>query len=65
LEDNLKAIIKPQYVDAIPKAVQGKVGDILASKNQRDNLEWALSELDLRHVVERDVKVLSGGELQR
>ncbi|THU60628.1 hypothetical protein C4D60_Mb07t14790 [Musa balbisiana] len=26
LEDNLKAIIKPQYVDHIPKAVQGNVG---------------------------------------
>lgn len=27
LEDNVKAIIKPQYVDNIPKAVQGNVGE--------------------------------------
>lgn len=65
LEDNLKAIIKPQYVDHIPKAVKGKVGEIMTSKNQRNNLEWALTELDLNHVKERDVEVLSGGELQR
>lgn len=65
LEDNLKAIIKPQYVDHIPKAVKGNVGDIMASKNQRDNLEWALTELDLNHVRDRNVEVLSGGELQR
>jgi ATP-binding cassette subfamily E protein 1 len=65
LEDNLKAIIKPQYVDHIPKAVKGKVGDIMASKNQRDNMEWAMSELDLNHVIDRNVELLSGGELQR
>lgn len=65
LEDNLKAIIKPQYVDHIPKAVKGKVGEIMISKNQRDNVDWAMDQLDLKHVAERDVEVLSGGELQR
>jgi len=65
LEDNLKAIIKPQYVDHIPKQVKGKVGDILTSKNQRGNMEWALKELDLVHVREREIELLSGGELQR
>lgn len=65
LEDNLKAIIKPQYVDHIPKAVKGKVGELMASKNQRNNLESTLTDLDLNHVLEREVDVLSGGELQR
>mmetsp|Transcript_25377 Transcript_25377/g.27738 ORF Transcript_25377/g.27738 Transcript_25377/m.27738 type:complete len:631 (+) Transcript_25377:115-2007(+) len=65
LEDNLKAIIKPQYVDHIPKAVKGKLIDIMTSKNQRNNLEWAMSELDLNHVKDREIEVLSGGELQR
>jgi ATP-binding cassette subfamily E protein 1 len=65
LEDNLKAIIKPQYVDHIPKAVQGKVMDIMSTKCQRDNLAWAMTELDLNHVRDRQVEVLSGGELQR
>jgi ATP-binding cassette subfamily E protein 1 len=65
LEDNIKAIIKPQYVDHIPKAVKGKVCDILTTKCQRDNMDWALTELDLNHVTDRTVDVLSGGELQR
>jgi ATP-binding cassette subfamily E protein 1 len=65
LEDNLKAIIKPQYVDHIPKAVKGKVGEIMLAKNQRNNMEWAMTELDLLHVRDRDIEVLSGGELQR
>jgi ATP-binding cassette subfamily E protein 1 len=65
LEDNLKAIIKPQYVDHIPKAVKGKVGDLMTAKNQRNNKEQTLTELDLNHVLDREVEVLSGGELQR
>jgi len=65
LEDDIKAIIKPQYVDHIPKAVKGSVGEILAKKNERDVLTQTLDILDLHAVVERDVANLSGGELQR
>lgn len=65
LEDNLKAVIKPQYVDSIPKAVQGKVGDLLRSKAERNNLDHICEALDLIGVMEREVEHLSGGELQR
>jgi ATP-binding cassette subfamily E protein 1 len=34
LEDTLKATIKPQYVDHIPRAVKGKVLEILKSKDE-------------------------------
>ncbi|KAI9629463.1 hypothetical protein KEM48_012932 [Puccinia striiformis f. sp. tritici PST-130] len=33
LEDNLKALIKPQYVDHIPRMVKGKVGELLEGKD--------------------------------
>jgi len=36
LEDNLKAIIKPQYVDQIPKAVKGTVAEMMKKKDERD-----------------------------
>jgi len=71
LEDTLKATIKPQYVDHIPRAVRGKVGEILEKKDERseaedwDCLSWAAEEAELTHVMDRDVRVLSGGELQR
>eukprot|EP00741_Cyanophora_paradoxa_P022774 tig00021517_g21995.t1 len=65
LEDNLKALIKPQYVDNIPKAVKGKVGEILASKDERKVADWIIKELELQKVLERNVEDLSGGELQR
>ena len=33
--DNLKAIIKHQYVDQIPKAVKGNVSKIMEAKDER------------------------------
>lgn len=37
LEDDLKALIKPQYVDQIPKAVKGTVGQLLDKKDELKN----------------------------
>lgn len=65
LEDNLKAIIKPQYVDHIPKAVQGNVGQVLDQKDERDMKEELCHDLELNQVIDRNVGDLSGGELQR
>jgi len=65
LEDNIKAIIKPQYVDSIPRSVKGKVNEIIGRKDERDQKENLISILDLKNVLERDITQLSGGELQR
>ena len=67
LEDNLKPLIKPQYVDHIPRAIKGKqtVEQMLDGKLERDNKEEILTALDLHVVLSREVSQLSGGELQR
>jgi len=65
LEDDLKALIKPQYVDQIPKAVNGTVGQLLDKKTEIKNQEKICDMLDLSHIRERDIAALSGGELQR
>jgi len=65
LEDNLKAIIKPQYVDHIPRAVKGTVEKILNGKDERKVQDILVQDLDLGKVLDRDVQDLSGGELQR
>ncbi|XP_020619822.1 ATP-binding cassette sub-family E member 1-like [Orbicella faveolata] len=65
LEDDLKAIIKPQYVDQIPKAVKGSVQSILDRKAEMENQEHICEQLDLMTVLDRNVDELSGGELQR
>ncbi|TPX07009.1 uncharacterized protein E0L32_011077 [Thyridium curvatum] len=68
LEDDLKAVVKPQYVDQIPKAIRGpqkSVKFLLESRAALDNLDEVLSTLELKHLYDRDVTLLSGGELQR
>jgi len=65
LEDNLKAIIKPQYVDHIPKAVKGTVDKILSGKDERKAKDQLITDLELGKVLDRDIADLSGGELQR
>lgn len=65
LEDDIKAIIKPQYVDAIPRAIKGQVGEIIKRKDERDVVEYMVRELQLGDVLDREISVLSGGELQR
>eukprot|EP01118_Nematostelium_gracile_P013244 TRINITY_DN497_c0_g1_i2.p1 TRINITY_DN497_c0_g1~~TRINITY_DN497_c0_g1_i2.p1 ORF type:complete len:574 (+),score=164.46 TRINITY_DN497_c0_g1_i2:77-1798(+) len=66
LEDNLKAIIKPQYVDHIPKAVKGTVDKILSGKDERKKKEAIMDDLDLDGATaDKEIDKLSGGELQR
>lgn len=68
-KDKLKAIIKPQYVDNIPKAVKAplnKVGDLLTSKSGRaESFDYIVRTLQLSGLMDREIGHLSGGELQR
>ncbi|WP_296884881.1 ribosome biogenesis/translation initiation ATPase RLI [uncultured Methanobrevibacter sp.] len=61
----IKAILKPQMVDQLPKVVKGKVKDLLQNVNERDKLEYVCHELQLENVLDRKMENLSGGELQR
>ncbi|CAL9735096.1 translation initiation factor Rli1p [Monosporozyma servazzii] len=70
LEDNIKAIIKPQYVDNIPRAIKGpvtKVGEILKLRMEKpqETVKEYIRILQLANVLNRDIDKLSGGELQR
>lgn len=65
LEDNLKAVTKPQFVESLQKMISGQVGEILRSKDQRGVYEQIIVDLDLTKLLDRQVSALSGGELQR
>lgn len=41
----IQAIIKPQYVDHIPKAVKGIVGDILTAKDEKKEQQRFATDL--------------------
>lgn len=65
LEDHLKAVIKPQYVDQIPRAIKGPVDELLKKRCEVDNLDEVIESYDLSNLRDRNVEDLSGGELQR
>ncbi|MHB8603651.1 MAG: ribosome biogenesis/translation initiation ATPase RLI [Thermoplasmatota archaeon] len=61
----IRSSTKPQYVDLLPKAVKGRVRDLLAKSDQRGRLDEVIEALSLGEVLDRDIEKLSGGELQR
>ena len=64
-ESNVTVALKPQYVDHIPKAVKGRVGELLSSVDERGVYEDMIAKLGIDHLLERNLDQLSGGELQR
>ena len=64
-EDKLKVSHKPQYVDKIPRAISGEVGELLEKVDERGKLDEIAGQLELKEFWNRSLDVLSGGELQR
>jgi len=63
----MTSVLKPQYVDLIPKAFKKRktVKELLSPRDERGILPELIKELELEYIWERDIHVLSGGELQR
>ncbi|MFX1480703.1 MAG: ribosome biogenesis/translation initiation ATPase RLI [Promethearchaeota archaeon] len=64
-KDKLNIIYKPQNITTIPKYVNGSVIELLSKSNARERIDLITEELNLTKVLDRDISVLSGGELQR
>ncbi|MGN0092817.1 MAG: ribosome biogenesis/translation initiation ATPase RLI [Methanobrevibacter sp.] len=62
---DIKVIHKPQAVDVLPKVVKGNVRDLLTNVDERGKLDYAIENLNLESVIDREMSKLSGGELQR
>lgn len=60
----VKVVHKPQYVDAIPQEVKGKVSSTLRRLDERKVLNEVSAELKIQNILNRRIGVLSGGELQ-
>ena len=59
----IKVSTKPQYVDIIPKLYSGTVR-ILLGKIDSDKKDEILERFNLKKILDREIKQLSGGELQ-
>ncbi|NVM01541.1 MAG: ribosome biogenesis/translation initiation ATPase RLI [Candidatus Helarchaeota archaeon] len=64
-ENQIKLVHKPQYVTKIPDITKGVLSDLLEKVNERGIINELKESLNLKEFWDRDLKVLSGGELQR
>lgn len=64
-DGKIKAVVKPQYVDKLGRAVKGTVRDLLKKADERKVFDEIVERFELQQVVDREIEKLSGGELQR
>jgi ATP-binding cassette subfamily E protein 1 len=63
--NKLSVVYKPQNITLIPKHVSGKVYDLLKKNDTGDRLDKIVEDLNLKEILDREISVLSGGEVQR
>ncbi len=61
----IRASLKPQYVDKLPKVHKGKVRELLEKSGAPERIKELIPELELEKTLECNIDELSGGELQR
>ncbi len=65
VDGKVRVIHKIQYVDVVPKFLKGTVHRVLKKIDERGIIQDLRDDLGLRSVWHREIKFLSGGELQR
>ena len=62
----LSSILKPQYVDKLPKIMTGKIRDILKKSDNSGKFDEIIDKLNLHNILDKDISEgkISGGELQ-
>jgi len=56
---------KPQAVELIPKHAKGTVEKLLRKADERGKFSQIVEALELQNILDHDITVVSGGELQR
>jgi ATP-binding cassette subfamily E protein 1 len=59
-------VIKPQYVDKLPKVMKGKINDILKKSDTSDSFDKIVEQLEIQNILDKPIEKgeISGGELQ-
>jgi len=63
----VRVSVKPQHIDLLPKAVKGKktIEKLLREADETGSFDSVVKELELEEILSRELKQLSGGELQK
>jgi len=64
-EGKLKVTHKIQYIELIPRYVKGSVAEVLNRIGTPDRVREVVSRLNMEDILDRDISLLSGGELQK
>jgi len=62
----IESVVKPQYVDKLPKIMKGKIGEILKKIDNSGNFDTIVNKFGLNNVLDKQIEKgeISGGELQ-
>ncbi len=65
-QNEISAVVKPQYVDKLPNVMKGKIEDVLRSADNSGGFDEIVETLNLEGVLDKKIeeKEISGGELQ-
>ena len=66
LDNEISSIVKPQYVDRLPKIMKGEIKDVLKNADNSGNYDKIVEKLGLENVLDKRIEKgeISGGELQ-
>ncbi len=64
-DGRLRVSYKPQEVYLTPRIVKGRVIDLLRKADETGEIDYMVERLNLGNSLDKDVKNLSGGEVQR
>jgi len=65
-DKGITSVVKPQYVDKLPKTMKGKIGGVLRRGDTSGNFDSVVEKLGLANILDKNIEkgVISGGELQ-
>ncbi|MFQ5475036.1 MAG: ribosome biogenesis/translation initiation ATPase RLI [Candidatus Nanoarchaeia archaeon] len=64
-DGKIKAALKPQEVEQIPRSFDGTVKQLLEKVDENCKIDEIAGKLELHHILDQDISKISGGELQR
>ncbi|MBN2603422.1 MAG: ribosome biogenesis/translation initiation ATPase RLI [Candidatus Thermoplasmatota archaeon] len=65
-EKDIKCVVKPQYVDKLPKVMKGKVIEVLKKADNAGKIDLVVEKLNIENILDKEISTasISGGELQ-
>ena len=66
IDNNVSSVIKPQYVDKLPKIMKGKISEILKKADNSGSYDAIVQKLGMENILDKQIEKgeISGGELQ-